>query len=277
MKKSQLRKIIRESIRENTENTPFLKPDGTCVNCEGIPGYKEWASKGVSLNDTLKEHFDPGPSFPWGQGSFPIPTYTIKKKHCSGVCCVTYGAAVVLNHTDLWPYNFINSVTPTIGMPLQQISTANPGGAASGTGWVSGKIHSITPVTHSGGADLTMFSPEDCDFGWGCREGKQLGVYGCYPGVNWNVLPHATQYDCEQANYAIPDGCGAGTPCNKCCCDNDGQGGCVPGTEIYLTQNTNPCVCPTGKIECGGKPPMGPAKMADPEIIKLQQRAGIKK
>ena len=118
-----------------------------------------------------------------------------------------------------------------------------------------------------------------CDYGWRCNEGKIAGTFGCYQGNATYPGIYPDQSTCQQVNGAIPNGCGpapAGT-CNKCCCQPQsplpiGGSPCVPNTEIYLIPSTNPCQCPSGMIDCGGKPPM-PVKMADPEIDRMKDLA----
>ena len=46
-------------------------------------------------------------------------------------------------------------------------------------------------------------------------------------------------------------------PCQqpKCCCKNDGAGGCIPGSVTSLIMSTNPCECPPNKLEVSCTPP----------------------
>ena len=112
-----------------------------------------------------------------------------------------------------------------------------------------------------------------CEYGWRCNEGKVPGVFGCYQGNATYPGIHATQLDCDQANSAIPNGCGVADECYKCCCEPVVGGSgvtCQPGTEVYLTTSTNPCVCPSGMIDCPGTPPKPtePISTPQPKIIE---------
>ena len=98
---------------------------------------------------------------------------------------------------------------------------------------------------------------------------------GSGPGTSWHWGGNTPQGACT--NPTINSACDQG-PCKKCCCEDDGQGGCLPNTEMYLNLDTTPCQCPAGMISgCNDPKPMtGPTPQSkivgtDKEIQKLRE------
>ena len=75
-------------------------------------------------------------------------------------------------------------------------------------------------------------------------------------------------------------------PCEKCCCEDDGQGGCLPHSEIMTAHHVSPCDCSTlNMIDCPGWHPISPSSpqsMTKPQpeddgTQRMQDLANIRK
>jgi len=183
------------------------------------------------------------------------------------ISCCEYATCLDQN---AYNYFYTWSGLATVTFPTSNIFVPN-GANYTGPTIDNGNIQDCTPICgtptcccdYYGCMDpgalnynpLATIDDGRCDYGWRCNEGKLPGVFGCYQGNATYPGTYATQLDCDQANSAIPDGCGVTDDCHKCCCEPAGVGsptsqGCQPGTEVYLTTDTHPCVCPSGMIDC---------------------------
>ena len=100
----------------------------------------------------------------------------------------------------------------------------------------------------------------------GCMDSNALNYNECCDLTDPNCVPNISTPDC--CKYE------GGEPCDKCCCkkgDHLPMGEkCAPGTISQLSQTANPCECPQGTIETPCKP-TGPTLPNNP-IGSLQER-----
>ena len=145
--------------------------------------------------------------------------------------------------------------------------------------------------------------------------GDFVGLEGMNPGLEricWEYLgTFANNNQSNQTNSFIQNPtslgtfsdcstCDAGivtppTPCEICCCDDDGQGGCLPHSEIMTVSTTSPCACSTlNMIDCPqgshmtdpadlsqakmGTDDIAPTTKGNPNVLRerFQQLSGIK-
>ena len=220
MKKSNLRKIIRESIKQ------FMTEQSQCYNTVKITPPREEQSL---MEQPTKYHqwevcSATNPSGPtnmgigW-QGMFTFallgPTSGAGLFGPNGTINAFYGWVV----SQVGPINVGDSFT--FNMPTGGMCTSP---------WGSG-------------VDSICF--------------KYIGASATGPGVLWNgTSATATLDKCCDFTHSVGVGTGVGVgvgttdKCKKCCCEPD-EGGqfCTKGTEIFLTQSTSPCQCPPGMVD----------------------------
>ena len=247
MKKSQLRKIIRESIKElkgkkqplneQTSNCysvvscwPSIPPAyaalwGTSVNMNGMSHTWRLGSNlaNLQVGDVFMGPPNAGLTYwPWIYTGIPwkvtavhnhqgCTSYSSLNQQVSGGCSSTPAAP---GCTDPSATNYDPSTTVSCWAQ----NPINPWATHS---WVlandpitSNCCEYGTPgCTDSQAINYNSNATQDdgsCDYGWRCQVGKDAGIFGCYQGNATNPGIYATQQACQSANSNIPNSCGGG-------------------------------------------------------------------
>ena len=314
MKKSQLRNIIKESIGEllNEQYVNLSAGTHTYNGCGAYapPGMYPGADSGI-LHSTgnFAGQIDKCHAYEWCPNcptgtqllaampavhALPVlhvsPTLTTDQIY-QALGSPNPGQVVGFNNHP-YPGGGLNPYSAIILKYLGEDPMANPMSLFAGpndivqlTSCTGGPTSTILGCTNPNATNYNPAATVDdgsCDFGFHCELEDALpgtpAVHSCVAGSASNPGVYPTLMDCQNSTNA----CSLHTlTCRKCCCEPTPGGGCIPGTEIFLSTTTTPCQCPAGMVEnCDINPKLTTdpqSKMIDPEIDRMQDLANIKK
>ena len=207
MKKSELRKIVRESIKELiTEQTNQFPYGGNCSGKTLIPGYILGSSSTQSIYDVINQNY--GPNANWLDYVYELEDTTANIQYMmdNTSACIASPTTIYqsswffysvnqpswcgFNHV----YNFQQFIDGLNNVP-------NSPGTFT-TGMTYSQARALAIANNIGGCLPSNFTGQfcnNCDYGWQCKEHwKQMaGLPGkCVPGTAQNPGQFTTKADC---------------------------------------------------------------------------------
>jgi len=309
MKKSQLRKIIKESIKQlmTEQATPLNMQISTCwgantryrkglVNGQTpqVGQILDWILMGRTMFIT---RVSPNPFNSSGHSTQNFSTYS------GTTCCPHLCGTTVPNITPVW---FTSN-------PNYSMTGMNNVGC-SGNGPMCCGNPNYNPIQTSNNSNFTAIAPQgtplcpagvpgctdsqainfnsnatqddgSCDYGFDCNPTIGTGQqFGCGPSNSQNPGQYTTLADCQAANSNIPNSCGGGgasggqtVNCSQCqngyAVSNIFQGiSCPQGWQ--LASLGDPCKPGGGPVPTD---PILQTRKADPTIDRMQKIANISK